>query len=51
MVPSGMAMRMAMKVAMSAIWNETGMRMAISRATESPVHSDLPRSSRVRPTM
>ena len=51
MVPSGMAMSTAMMPAMTAIWNDTGILMAISLVTGSPVHNDLPRSKRVRPTM
>ena len=51
MVPSGMAISTAMKAAMMAIWKETGIRSAISLATDSPVHSDLPRSSRGSPSM
>ena len=51
MVPSGMAISTAMMLAISAIWNDTGTRSAISLLTDSPVHSDLPRSKCVRPTM
>ena len=51
MVPSGMAISTAMTPAMMAIWKETGILSAISLMTGSPVHSDLPRSRRGRPTM
>ena len=40
-----------MMPAISAIWNDTGIRSAISLLTDSPVHSDLPRSRRGSPTM
>ncbi len=50
-VPSGMAMVIAMIVAMVATSSETGKRVAISWTTGLPDHIEMPRSPRARPQM
>ena len=44
MVPSGMAIRMAITVARTATSSDTGRRSAISCATGLPDHMELPKS-------
>ena len=44
MVPSGMAIRIAITVAMTATSSDTGRRMAISCATGLPDHIEMPKS-------
>jgi hypothetical protein len=44
MVPSGMAIRMAMIVAMTATSSDTGRRTAISWLTGLPDHIEMPKS-------
>jgi hypothetical protein len=46
MVPSGIAMRMANTVAITAISSEIGSRAAISSATGLPDHIEMPKSRR-----
>jgi hypothetical protein len=44
-VPSGMAIRTAITVAISAICSDTGRRLPISWATRRPDHIDVPKSN------
>ena len=49
MVPSGIAIRMATTVAITAISSEIGRRAAISSATGLPDHIEMPKSRRKKP--
>ena len=51
MVPSGMAIRIAVSVAMMATCSESWKRRPISSTIGRPVHIDLPKSKVTRPLM